>query len=83
MKNEAHIICCNEGMEYIILDNRVKARTTLDELKKQAYITYSEECPNTEDKALNLKEYSKQYYWHLHTVPYENGTILTNLEDKK
>lgn len=63
----AHIICCNDSMELVVLDNEEQAQVKLNELADQHY-----------DKAAMLNGqrfasrnyYNSIYYWHIHDIEY-------------
>ena len=63
--NKAHVICCNDSIEYVVLDNEEQALIKLEEIARGKYEKfYKWEFEDYE-------EYRKRLYWHLHTVKYD------------
>ena len=58
---EAHVICCNDSVEYVVIDNEQKAIWKMAELKAD-YFERNKWTFKTE------KEYGQRCYWHIHTV---------------
>jgi len=60
----AYIICCNDGTEYVVLQDEAKAKAKMAELK-EAYYRRQKWSFNSRE------EYNIRCYWHLHEVEYE------------
>ncbi len=58
----AHVICCNDSVEYVVVDDEAAAEIKKDELSKRDYDTrYKWTYPTYE-------EYKHTLYWHIHSV---------------
>jgi hypothetical protein len=57
-----HVICCNDAVEYAVVEDLEKAEAKLKELK-QAYFE-RHKWSFSSDKAV----YETQCYWHINTV---------------
>ena len=62
----AYVICCNDAVEFVVLDDKDKAKKTLEALAKDEFDNnrYGVICKD-------YKDYRSQYYWHIHTVEYD------------
>jgi len=60
---KAYVICCNDSIEYVVLDSSIVANTKKEELKKEHF---------TKNKHAfdDYESYEHRCYWHLHEVPY-------------
>ena len=56
-----HVICCNDSVEFAVIEDEAKAQAKLEELR-QAY--FERNKWNFRDEA----EYKTRCYWHIHTV---------------
>ena len=63
----AHVICCNDSIEYVVLDDEPLAIGKMLELKN-AYFERNKWAFNDDQEA-----YIRCCYWHIHTVNYEAG----------
>ena len=62
----AHIICCNDALEYVVIDDLEAAEEKLDKLAKEYWEINK---LNIIDSFLkDYKDFRKRYYWHIHTV---------------
>lgn len=61
---KAYVICCNDSVEFIVLNSRTAANIKKDELKKEYFKKNSHSFSN-------IIDYENQCYWHLHAVSYE------------
>jgi hypothetical protein len=59
---KVHVICCNDSVEYAVIDDERKAKAKLKELKN-TYYENNKYCFNC-----SIEEYDIRYYWHIHTV---------------
>ncbi len=64
--SKAHVICCNDAVQYVILDDENKAREVLEGLKLAHYQKMVQE-----GFTYSYTEYSNQLFWHTHMVSYE------------
>lgn len=64
---KAHVICCNDSIEYVVLDDEPLAIGKMLELKN-AYFERNKWAFNGDQEA-----YNRRCYWHIHTVGYEAG----------
>lgn len=60
----AHVICANDSVEAVVLDDEVKANEEKERLAKEAYARFKREQGRTTSE----KEYRQIVYWHLHSV---------------
>lgn len=65
MVKKAHVICCNNSVKYVVLDDTVKAEEKLEQLSRKDYEEHA--TPLFED----YNEYRSSYYWHIQTVDYK------------
>lgn len=56
-----HVICCNDGVEFAVVDDEEKAKAKMAELSA-AY--FDRNKGHFKDQA----EYKARCYWHIHTV---------------
>lgn len=56
-----HVICCNDMVMFAVVDDEIKAKARLDELRTA---DYQRNKWSYKDEA----EYKMQCYWHIHTV---------------
>lgn len=62
---EAHVICCNDGVEYVVVGNKEKAESKMAELSAAYFDLNRWHFGN--DQA-----YKVRCYWHIHTVGCES-----------
>jgi hypothetical protein len=60
----AYVICYNDGIDSVVLDNGEKAIEIMEKRQKEYYDKFQWNFKSFE-------EYEKQVYWHLHKVKYE------------
>ncbi len=58
---QVHVICCNDGIEFAVLEDEEKAKAKMKELS-DAYFERNKFAFK------NQEEYKMQCYWHIHTV---------------
>jgi hypothetical protein len=61
---QAHIVCCNDSTEFVVLGGEKKANDKLKSLRKEHYEKNKWSFPD-------FKEYKQRCYWHLHDVEAE------------
>lgn len=61
---DAHVICCNDSVEFVVLNDEAKAKTKLEELRTDYYARHKWHFKNE-------AEYRIRCYWHIHTVKAE------------
>ena len=56
-----HVICCNDAVEFAVIDDEAKAIAKLEELAENHFMknihTYTDRY-----------DYKNRCYWHIHTV---------------
>ena len=60
---KAYVICCNDCVQYVILNSEAAAITKKNELKAQYFKKMKWQFDSYE-------EYDNRYFWHLHEVSY-------------
>ena len=58
---KAHVICMNDSVEFVVIDDEAKAEEVKEELAK----SYYERQPW---RWSSYEEYQHLCFWHLHTV---------------
>jgi hypothetical protein len=58
---KVHVICCNDSVEFAVIDDEEKAKEKMKELKA-AYFE------RVKWHFRNEKDYAARTYWHIHTV---------------
>lgn len=58
---KAYVICCNDSVEYVVLDDEEKANKKKEELAEKHFNSCKWSYKDYE-------EYRKLAYWHLHDV---------------
>lgn len=58
---KAHVICYNDGIEYVVIGSEEKALNIMSKLRAE---NYNRNKWNFESE----EEYNNTYYWHIHTV---------------
>jgi len=61
MEHVAHVICCNDSVEFVVIDNEVAAKDKIQELAEENYV-------RNRWNFKSYEEYRKIYYWHIHSV---------------
>lgn len=61
MTSTAHVICCNDSVEAVVLDDEAKAAAQL-EILRQAYYARNKGTWHNE------QHYRDVCYWHIHSV---------------
>ncbi len=61
MSMKAHVICCNDGIEFVVIDDKEKAKEKLAELRDAYY-------ERNKFAFENQEAYKSQCYWHIYTV---------------
>ena len=64
---KAHVICMNDSVEHVVIDDEALANTKLDELRK-AYFDRNQHVFHERDGESAWKAYLRRIYWHIHTV---------------
>lgn len=59
---KAHVICCNDAVQHVVIGDEEAARIKLHELRR---IDFAKNVPG----AMTEKEYMDRMYWHLLLVP--------------
>lgn len=57
-----HVICCNDSVEFAVINDEKEAKRKMDELKKNYYER------NKHSFACNWDRYCNICYWHIHSV---------------
>ncbi len=57
-----HVICFNDSIEYAVIDDEEKAKSTLEELRKNHFERNKHQVGGC------WTRYKEMYYWHIHTV---------------
>jgi len=57
---DAYVICCNDSVEFVVIDDEARAEAKLQELR----VAYDLKNPPQH-------KYSAPRYWHIHTVDCE------------
>lgn len=65
MEKKAHVICCNNSVKYVLLDDPIKAEEKLEQLSRTDYEEHA--TPLFRD----YNEYRRSNYWHIQSVDYE------------
>jgi hypothetical protein len=56
-----YVICCNDGIEYVVMNDEDRAQEILIEMEKSFYV-------GNMHRFNNWDTYRKQIFWHIHTV---------------
>ena len=56
---QAHVICCNDSVEFVCFGLKDEAEITMLGLRDHHFRRYD---------IKNRTDYDNQYYWHIHTV---------------
>ena len=62
----AHVICCNDGVEYVVLDDSNRAYEKMLELKEEFF-------EHSKGMFRNRRDYELLCHWRMCTVKYEAG----------
>ena len=62
-----HIICMNDWMKAVVLDDEEKANKELDRLAKEYYMENKGTLKNY-NRIKTYEAFRKYAYWHLHSV---------------
>lgn len=65
---KAYVICCNDSIEFVVLDDEGKAKEKKEEMAKVDFERCKRQYILKEWEDYN--EYRSIYYWHLHNVEY-------------
>lgn len=63
---QAHVICCNDSIEYVFIGQKHSAETKCREMRDRAYKKQYDANPNP-----SYEDYCHSQYWHVHSVNYE------------
>jgi hypothetical protein len=65
---KAFVICCNDSIEFVVLDNEYEAHKILEERKRADY-----DNKKAQEGAgyQSFEEYCHQFFWHTHDVEYK------------
>jgi hypothetical protein len=66
---QAHVICCNDNVEFVVLDDEALARCWLEELARADWKAGQATAAGPYD---TFAKYRARMYWHLHTVGCES-----------
>lgn len=55
----AHVICCNNRIEHVVMGSESSAQTKLEALQEKH---------RKENAGLSQYSYDSAYYWHIHSV---------------
>ncbi len=58
---EVHVICCNDRVEFAVIENEDLAKSKMEELSASYFETVRHSFKDE-------NEYKKRLYWHIHTV---------------
>lgn len=58
---DAHVICCNDRIETVVLEDEARAQTILEGLRDRHYEQRRWQHPNFE-------HYRRIFFWHIHSV---------------
>jgi hypothetical protein len=70
MKN-AYVICCNDSIEFIVIDDYEKAEMKLSELRNKYRNDWLKKYIDTSMFDFYYKQYNNSFFWHIHTVEYD------------
>lgn len=59
---KAHVICVNDGIEFVVLGEEEDAQKKLEALRDAYYDRH------VKPAGVSLEDYRHRYYWHIHTV---------------
>jgi len=72
---QAHVICCNDSVEHVVIGTEAQAQTKLEELRAADFErnkwSYQEvRGLSNPSVVLQTREdvYKHRYYWHIHTA---------------
>ena len=63
--NVGYVICCNDSVEAVVVDDEKLAKKELERLAKKHYDSFFELTHPME----TYVAYRRQHYWHIHSVP--------------
>lgn len=58
-----HVICCNDSVEYAVMEDAEKANAVLLKMKENHFRRVA-----LHSGFKTMEEYSLRLYWHVHTV---------------
>lgn len=61
---KAYVICINDSIEYVIIDDEEKANSKMKELSMKYYL-------KNQYVFSSLADYKNRCYWHIHSVDAE------------
>lgn len=61
MIEKAHVICCNDSTELVVLNDIEKAKLEMENAKKDYF-------ERNKHRFKDYKEYDHICFWHIHTV---------------
>lgn len=64
---QAHVICCNDFVEYVFIGTKSGAQEKCKEMRDAANEQYGDDA-----------NYCPSQHWHIHTVDYEQEMIYTS-----
>ena len=76
--HDAHVICCNDNPEYVILGNLHRAREKMEHLADQHYhktggVEYWKYEARHSGRESPYHAYRALHYWHVRSVPGEES----------
>lgn len=60
---KAYVICCNDSVEFVVLNSEEKANIKKDALKEEHF-------ERNKHTFKNREQYENRCFWHLHDVSY-------------
>lgn len=68
-KQTAYIICCNDSIEAVILNDGYGGKSYMEELADKRFSEYSKNMGiSYKDTFQRKKDYANSHYWHLHIM---------------
>jgi hypothetical protein len=71
----AHVICCNDSVEHVVIGTEEQAQAKLEELAKEHFDRFGGNTGEYDDHSLYrhlgetpYERYRQRLYWHIHTV---------------
>lgn len=64
----AHVICCNDAIEAVVLDDEDRAKQVLATLKEAYWERHKESFQESWGHKDPRRNYEARCYWHIHSV---------------
>jgi hypothetical protein len=78
---DAHVICCNDSVEYVVLGSLMRANEKMEELARAMYERQGEAHWRDQMRYSTAKSpyaaFRDRCYWHIHTVEGEESHGIT------